>query len=513
MVYFVPPVVKRNTRIIIITAILLAVMLIGNAVVSAYLLRENTIKSRMNQLSNLTVILAEHTSQTIYSARTALESIEDVLELSNIQTEQDYRKFATQKQQFELLEGKTKSNSIIDVATFVGKDGEVLNFSRSYPAPKINLADRDYFQYLSTHDDPETFFSLPVQNKGNGKWVFYLAKRVNGSKNQFLGVILVGVSVEVFSSLYERIGSSLGSGSSVTLYRKDHRLLTRWPFVDKMIGKLNTGTVIQTSLQNERDGGVIFTSAPGFNMNNEPVERMVSFRNVNGYPLIVGSTVTKELYLAGWYSSLWGVIYTTIFSLALILLATLLLIRTYHKNAKAEYFAHHDALTDLPNRLLLSDRIQVAMTLAKRNSSRMGVLFVDLDNLKTINDTVSHQAGDAVLIESAKRMQASIRDSDTIGRVGGDEFIVLLPDLHSEADALLVANKILKSISATIPFEGIELSTSVSIGVAIYPDHGLDQVELINNADIAMYAAKTSGRNAIRVFGAPVLAETIKGLC
>ena len=89
MVYFVPPVVKRNTRIIIITAILLAVMLIGNALVSGYLLRENTIKSRMNQLSNLTVILAEHTSHTIYSAKTALESIEDVLELSNIQTEQD----------------------------------------------------------------------------------------------------------------------------------------------------------------------------------------------------------------------------------------------------------------------------------------------------------------------------------------------------------------------------------------------------------------------------------------
>ena len=512
MVYAVPPVVRRNTRFIIISALLLALILITNAVVSAYLLRENTIKSRMSQLSNLTVILAEHTSQTIYSAKTALESIEDVLELANIKTEQDYRKFATQKQQFDLLEEKTKSNSIIDVATFVGKDGEVLNFSRSYPAPKINLAERDYFQYLSTHEDTETFFSLPVQNKGNGKWVFYLAKRVNGAKNQFLGVILVGVSVEVFSSLYERIGSSLGKGSSVTLYRKDHRLLTRWPFADKMIGKLNTGTVIQTSLDNVEDGGVIFTNAPGFNMNNEPVARMVSFRNVNNYPLIVGSTVSEDLYLAGWYSSLWGVIYTTIFSLAVILLGTLLLIRTYQKKAKAQYLAQHDALTDLPNRLLLSDRIQQAMTLAKRNSTKMGILFIDLDNLKTINDTVSHQAGDAILVEAAKRMQSSIRNSDTIGRVGGDEFIVLLPDVHSEADALLVANKILKNIATPVLFEGNQLTTSVSIGVAIYPDHGLDEVELTNNADVAMYAAKTSGRNAIRIYGVPVIAETIGSL-
>ena len=158
MVYTAPPSVKRNTHIIIISAILLAIILIANAVVSAYLLRENTIKSRMSQLSNLTEILAEHTAQTIYSAKTALESIEDVLAVSNIKTEQDYRKFATQKKQFELLEEKTKSNSIIDVATFVGRDGEVLSFSRSYPAPQINLSDRDYFQYLITHDKNEIFF-------------------------------------------------------------------------------------------------------------------------------------------------------------------------------------------------------------------------------------------------------------------------------------------------------------------------------------------------------------------
>lgn len=417
MVYIAPPDVKRNSRLIILTAFALALIFIINAVVSAYLLRENTIKSRVNQLANLTVILAEHTSQTIYSAKIALDSIEDVLRVSNIQSDQDYRKFANDKQQFNLLQEKIKSNPIIDVATFVGKDGGVINFSREYPAPKINLADRDYFQWLSTHDDSETFFSLPVQNKGNGKWVFYLAKRVNGSKNQFLGVILVGVSVEVFSSLYERIGSSLGDGSSVTLYRKDQRLLTRWPFVDNMIGKLNTGSVIQNSLNSDNTGGVIFTNAPGFNMNNKPVERMAAFRSVKNYPLIVGSTVTKDLYLAGWYSSLWGVLYTTIFSLAVIFIGTFFLLRTYHKNAKAQYLAHHDSLTGLPNRLLFSDRLQHAMSLGKRNLQKVAILFIDLDNLKTINDHFGHPAGDAVLKEASDRMRSCIRDSDTLARV------------------------------------------------------------------------------------------------
>lgn len=513
MVYTVSPKVTRNIRIIIFSAVLLACILIINAMVSAYLLRENTVKARMSQLSNLTVILSEHTSQTIFSANTALESIEDVLEISNIKTEEDYRRFASNKHQFDLLQEKTKSNSIIDVATFVGKSGEVINFSRSYPPPKIDLSERDYFKWLSTHDEHETFFSLPVQNKGNGKWVFYLAKRVNGANNQFLGIILVGVSVEVFSDLYERIGASLGAGSSVTLYRSDNHLLTRWPFVDKMIGQLNTGTVIEKSLRNDQDDGVIFTNAPGFNMNNAPVERMVSFRKVQNYPLIVGATISKDLYLTGWYKSLQGVIYTTVFSLIALTIGTVLLLRTYQKNAKAEYLAHHDSLTDLPNRLLLSDRIQHAMTVAKRNGTKLGILFVDLDNLKTINDKNSHLAGDAVLVASANRMKAAIRDSDTIGRVGGDEFIILLPDIKSESDAIFVAQKILTNICESINFEGQELFTSVSIGIAIYPDHGLDEVELINNADVAMYAAKTSGRNNIKVFGVPVLAETIEGLC
>jgi len=512
MVYIAAPNVRRNIRLITITAVLLACVLLINAIVSAALLRDNTIQARMNQLANLTVILSEHTSQTIFSANTALESIDEVIRISKIRTEEDYRQFAKQKHQFEFLRDKTKSNSIIDVATLVDQNGEVLNFSRTYPAPKIDLSDRDYFQWLSTHDDHSTFFSLPVQNKGNGKWVFYLAKRVNGINNQFLGVILVGVSVEVFSSLYERIGSSLGAGSSVTLYRSDKHLLTRWPFVDNMIGRLNTGTVIEKSLQNEQDDGVMFTNSPGFNMNNAPIERMVSFRKVQNYPLIVGATISKELYLAGWYKSLQGLLYTTAFSLFILVLGTFFLLRTYKKNARAQYLAHHDALTGLPNRLLLSDRLEHAIAYAKRKGAKFAILFIDFDNLKKINDIHSHLAGDAVLAESAKRMHDAIRESDTVGRVGGDEFIVLLPDVESANDAVLVAQKILKNTCLPIPFGGFDLDTSVSIGVALYPEHGLDEAELINNADLAMYAAKTGGKNSIRVFDTSLLVETISSL-
>ena len=261
--------VRRNSRLILGASIVLAVIFVINAVISGYLLRRNTIEDRADQLATLTLILAEHTSQIIFSANTVLNSIDDVIHVAKIDNENSYRAFASNKKQFDLLEEKTKSNSILDVTTFVGNDGKVLNFSRSYPAPDINLADRDYFKYLQAHDDSTTFYSAPVQNKGNGKWVFYLARRVNGKENEFLGVILVGVSVEVFSTLYERLGSSLGEGSAITLYREDKTLLTRWPLVDKLIGKVNTNTLIGESLEAASVGnGVIFASKTGFTIQN-----------------------------------------------------------------------------------------------------------------------------------------------------------------------------------------------------------------------------------------------------
>ncbi|WP_114662291.1 hypothetical protein [Polynucleobacter necessarius] len=190
--------IRRNSRIILVTAFILAIIFCVNASLSAYLLRQNSIDNHSEELSNLTVILAEHTAQTIFLANTALNSIMDTIQLERISTEKAFREFATSKKRFELLKDRTQSNSVLDVSTFVADDGKVLNFSRSFPAPDINLADRDYFKYLSANNDQFTYCSLPVRNKGNGKWVFYLAKRVNGLNNQFLGLVLVGFQQRSF---------------------------------------------------------------------------------------------------------------------------------------------------------------------------------------------------------------------------------------------------------------------------------------------------------------------------
>ena len=506
--------VRRNSRLILGASIILAIIFVINAVISWYLLRRNTIEDRADQLATLTLILAEHTSQIIFSANTVLNSIEDVVRVAKVDDEKSYRAFASNKKQFDLLEEKTKSNSILDVTTFVGNDGRVLNFSRSYPAPDINLADRDYFQYLQANNDLNTFYSAPVQNKGNGKWVFYLARRINGKGDEFLGVILVGVSVEVFSTLYERLGSSLGDGSAITLYREDKTLLTRWPLVDNLIGKVNTNTLIGESLGAASEGnGVIFTSKTGFSrQNQEPVERMISYRKVSGYPFIVGAVVPETLYLAHWYKNASGGLIATILSILILFIGTYFLLSTYRRNAKNEYRAHHDVLTELPNRTLFGDRLSQALALCKRNQTQLALLFIDLDNLKTINDVYGHTAGDAVLSEVAKRMRNCLRDTDTVARLGGDEFIALLPGVSEERIAIQIAEKIRVALTTPIQADGNMVTTSASIGIALYPAHGLNETDLLNNADMAMYEAKSNGRNAIQVFGEKVLKSVFKDI-
>lgn len=506
--------IRRNTRLIVFTAIILAIIFIINGLVSTYLIRINSTQNRSEQLANLTIILAEHTAQTMFSANTALLSIMQIIERAKISDQKSYEAFATKKAQFDLLQERTESNSILDVSTFVNAEGRVLNFSRSFPPPSINLSDRDYFKYLSVNNDPGTFYSIPVRNKGNGKWVFYLAQRINGSDDQFLGLVLVGVSVEVFSSLYERIGGHLGVGSALTLYRSDKTLLARWPYVDNLIGRVNTNNYIDDSLANIAvNDGVLFTSGPGFTRQNEgPLKRMVSYRKVAGYPLVVGASIPESLYLSGWQKNSSGIFVATVLSLLALTIGAVVLIRVYRKNAEAQYRANHDVLTQLPNRTLFSDRLQHALAVCKRENSKLAILFIDLDNLKLINDVHSHVAGDYLLVGVARRMQSCVRESDTVSRIGGDEFIVILSGIHAESEAVQVAEKIRQSLLAPFDFNGVELYTSPSIGIALFPDHGQNETDLANNADVAMYEAKSSGGDAIKVYGEDVLRSVVSDL-
>jgi diguanylate cyclase (GGDEF)-like protein/PAS domain S-box-containing protein len=163
---------------------------------------------------------------------------------------------------------------------------------------------------------------------------------------------------------------------------------------------------------------------------------------------------------------------------------------------RIEHMALHDLLTGLPNRALLNDRLQQALTASKRDQSHGAVMFIDLDRFKPVNDEMGHDVGDLLLLEASVRMQGCLRSSDTVARVGGDEFIVLLRPIQDVSDATMVAERLRKSLRAPFHLAGRELSISCSIGIALYPQHDDIASELYKKADIAMYCAKKSGRDS-----------------
>lgn len=157
--------------------------------------------------------------------------------------------------------------------------------------------------------------------------------------------------------------------------------------------------------------------------------------------------------------------------------------------------AIHDSLTQLPNRILFFDRLNLALSQVRRHGHRLAILMLDLDHYKKINDTYGHSVGDLLLKEVGKRLQAAIRSSDTVARFGGDEFVLLLPEIHTSSDAAQIAKRILEAISSPFEINGLPLFITVSIGIAIFPEDGDDRDSLITNADLALYAAKDRGRN------------------
>ncbi len=170
------------------------------------------------------------------------------------------------------------------------------------------------------------------------------------------------------------------------------------------------------------------------------------------------------------------------------------------KEAQIEFLAFHDPLTRLPNRLLAKDHLEMAVAYASRTHTRVALLFLDLDNFKTINDSLGHATGDALLKAVATRLRDSVRNTDTISRQGGDEFLLLLPDT-SDAEAVTdIAEKVLRKLNAPFEVEGYQLSTSASIGIAVYPDDGSDFDTLLKKADTAMYQAKKAGRSTYRFY-------------
>ena len=176
------------------------------------------------------------------------------------------------------------------------------------------------------------------------------------------------------------------------------------------------------------------------------------------------------------------------------------MLRLGASEAQAQHLAFHDVLTGLPNRALVEDRLTQALALATRHDQRVALLLIDLDRFKTINDTHGHHAGDELIIAVAQRLSHIVRASDTVGRIGGDEFIVVMPDVDNIGQVQSLAQRIIEELSEPFTLFGSDVWSGASIGLALAPKDGIDRLELMRKADIALYEAKSGGRGTYRQF-------------
>lgn len=283
----------------IATALGTLLILIVAAVVggSIWLLRGRMIDQWSDHLTSASVALASHSAQTISSAYIVLDGIADRVKAAGVTDAKALRKAMGTTEIHQMLRDNMAGSPQIDVTTIVADDGQVINFSRSYPPPPINLADRDYFRIHQEERSVGIFISNAVQNRGNKKWTFYISRRLNAPDGSFIGMVLVGISSEFYTKFFERL--AVGEGASVALFRSDLYMLARWPHSDDLIGKSFENTDVFRMFR-PYPGGVIQTTRPNPADPETELKRLIAIRSVEDYPLVVTLSVPEDVYLADW---------------------------------------------------------------------------------------------------------------------------------------------------------------------------------------------------------------------
>ena len=392
----------RSTMWIVVIGLIAAVVTLAASATTIYLMRENALRKEMQELNIVSLLLAEDADQKLLSAQLLLDVLaERASTIAKKSTPAGYDSQLSQADAFQFLRDRVGANELIDVATFVSNTGNVLNFTRAYPPPKIYLGDRDYFAAHKADPTLQIFYSTPVKNRGNGKWVFYLSRRINRADGEMAGLVLVGLSVEKFSDLYGRIGESMGAGSSVSLYRLDTTLMTRWPAKDDLIGNKNENSATGNAIAGGLAHTVTFTDSPRYTENDAPQPRLVDVRRLPHFPFVISTIVPEAVYLAEWqHQTRLRIAATVLFlmligigvwrSLAYARMREQQLLETRMLNLRNEKMAA-SLLASQNQQILASEQLkELNASLEKRITQRTEALRVANERLESYNYTVAH---------------------------------------------------------------------------------------------------------------------------
>ena len=366
--------------------------------------------------------------------------------------------------------------------------------------------------FLTRVSAPQVFdlkISAPVRENSNDEHVLFLARKLKLADGTRV-VALAEVLVMQLNTIMVQ-GADI-SGLEVTLERSNGQLLAGMPAQDKLLGTL---------LQHALPQGLLDTQSRPARLTGQPA--LVSTQSILYDDVLIAASVPLEAALTGWRAErdfiAWGalmlaamILATGGFSMWYLTRMAQARLTIKHSKAEIEHLAFYDHLTNLPNRLLLTDRINHALINSQRKQTFGVLLFLDLDNFKNINDTQGHDVGDLLLKQVALRLTSHVRAHDTVARLGGDEFVVLLEDLSKNSlEAAELAKRIGKTLSSqlALPYELASQShkSSASIGATLFGADSASAADLLKQADIAMYRAKAQGRNDLCFFDPQMQAD------
>lgn len=317
-------------------------LLIVMIVTTSWALRERVIDNWKRQMDGMTLVLAEQMSASLVQVSEALNDLTKYAEFHARVGDGNMRQTLSSLKTHQFLKDSITNLSIADVATFVGSNGDNINFSRHHPVKNINLSDRDYFRHHLAHAGEAVYVSDPVRNKGNGKWTFYLSRRIHGPDGSFYGVALVGVSIDKILAIHEKTVRYLGPHASISLFKSgaELKLISRWPFVERMIGQTNLGGTAHQILKVQgRSEGHVLTDSPRFSSGAEEM-RLGTLRAVRGFPMHLLTVSTEDAYMAAWHDLAWLWGGAAFITLSLLLAALYWLVESLRKVEEALALMH-----------------------------------------------------------------------------------------------------------------------------------------------------------------------------
>jgi diguanylate cyclase (GGDEF)-like protein len=600
--------------------LLIAAIAVG-ATLMAQNFRERALRNSARELENTALLLSHHFDQQLQDFEVIQKDLIEHMRASGIASAEDYRKRLGGQDIYRMLQSKMEALSYVGGISIIDADGNLINSSVTWPAPKVNLADRAYFRTFKSDPHSPDMLIEPVHSRVSGMWTTLIVRKVTGPNGEFLGVVGRGIEPTNFERFFASV--TLGPGATIAMHHRDGTLLARYPHADEMLGRnFNSGPVARERVfETEHYSGHLPSPFDG-------EERLIATRALAHFPIVMVATMKQAEALADWREQILILVLvagTSMLAIVVLLVAVVRKLSQQHRISRAQltlekqrldravnnmtqglllfdasqelvvcnqryvemyglsaeiakpgcsfrdiiahrkatgsfagdvdryvarvlrdihmrnsmvvdtadgrsiqivnepladggwvathediterrrteeritHLAHYDALTDLPNRAMFHEHLREALA-DIADGEQLAVHYIDIDEFKSVNDALGHLVGDELLKSVAASLRRCAGEDDFVARLGGDEFAIVQSAVASVDRVTDLVARVFEAIRAPYDCMGHQLTTDASVGIALAPGHGTALDQILKNADLAMYAAKSAGRRTFRFF-------------